>query len=56
MSDIKCPRDQGPSTISKVPCVGEVGLGQITTGVVELKGKDERMISQEVLGLSVQGL
>lgn len=56
MSNIKCPRDQGPCTVSKVPCVGEVGLSQIATGVMELKGKDERMISQEVLVFSIQGL
>lgn len=56
MSDVKCPRDQGTGTVSKVPCVRKVSLSQITTGVMELKGKDERMVSQEVLVLSIQGL
>lgn len=56
MSDHKGPRDQGPSMVSKVPGVGEVSPGQITTGVMELEGKGQRMISQEVLVPSIQGL
>lgn len=56
MSDLNCPRDQGSSVVSKVPGVGEVSLDQIATGIVELNGKDERLVSQEALVSSVQGL
>lgn len=56
MSDLNCPRDQGPSVVPKVPRVGEVGLNQIAAGIVEVKVKDERLISQESLLPSIQGL